>query len=67
MDNTMYIILDEKCDWIYTIVSDLDEAMDKARMLNDEENQLYHHYVVEECTAEYGQSWLDAWKKVLSV
>ena len=65
-NDTMYIVLDEKADWIYTIVYDLDEAMDLARMMNLEENQLYHHYVVEECTREYGESWLAAWKKVLN-
>lgn len=63
----MYIILDEKQDWIFTIVYDLDEAMDLARMMNLEENQLYHHYVVEECTIEYGEAWLEAWKKVIEV
>ena len=66
-NDSMYIILDEIADWIYTIVYDLDEAMDTARMLNAEENQLYNHYVVEECTIEYGESWLEAWKKVIEV
>ena len=66
-NDTMYIVLDEKQDWIYTIVYDLDEAMDLARMMNLEESQFYHHYVVEECTREYGESWLDAWKKVIEV
>lgn len=66
-NDTMYIVLDEKADWIYTIVYDLDEAMDLARMMNLEENRLYHHYVVEECTRAYGESWLDAWKKVIEV
>ena len=64
-NDTMYIIRDEKNAWIYTIVSDLDEAMAIARQMNMEENQMYHHYVVEECTAAYGQLWLNAWKKVM--
>lgn len=65
--DSMYIVLDELHDCIYTIVYDLDEAMDLARLMNLEENQLYHHYVVEECTIEYGESWLEAWKKVIEV
>lgn len=62
----MYIVLDEMQDWIYIIVYDLDEAIDLTRMMNLEENQLYHHYVVEECTIEYGESWLVAWKKAMN-
>ena len=59
-NDTMYIVRDEKADWVYTIVYDLDEAVDLARMMNLEENQMYHHYVVEECTRAYGGSWLEA-------
>ena len=62
---TMYIILDEKQKWIYYILDDLDDAIATARMLNDEENQKYHHYVVTECTRQYGEMWLQAWRNLL--
>lgn len=62
--DTMYIILDDKMNWIYNIVDDLDEAIDTARMMNDEENPKYHHYVVQECSQQYGTMWQEAWKKV---
>lgn len=62
--DVMYMVVDDHCDWVYTIESDLDHAIDIARQMNDEENPKYHHYVVQECSWQYGMVWQEAWKKV---
>lgn len=64
-NDVMYMVVDENSCWIYTIESDLDCAIEIARRMNDEENPVYHHYVVEECSRHYGETWLAAWKKVM--
>ncbi len=63
----MYMVVDELAHWVYTIEAKLEDAVDIARLMNQEENPKYHHYVVIECSGDYARAWLDAWKKVNEV
>lgn len=64
-EDVMYMVVDEPLHWVYTIEAKLEDAIDTARLMNQEENPMYHHYVVVECSVEYAREWLAAWKKVL--
>lgn len=65
MNTRMYIVLDEKMDWIYTIVDDYDEARSMAMAMNEVDDLKYHHYVVLDCSKEYGRAWLAALRRVI--
>ena len=63
----MYMVVDELAHWVYTIESKLEDTVDTARLMNQEENSKYHHYVVVECSAEYAAEWYEAWKKLMNL
>lgn len=63
----MYMVVDDHAHWVYTIEAKLEDAVDIARLMNQEENPMYHHYVVVECSAEYAREWYEAWKKVMTL
>lgn len=69
MDNqeVMYMVVDELAHWVYMIEAKLEDAVETARLMNQEENPMYHHYVVVECSAEYAAEWYEAWKKVMNL
>lgn len=66
-EDVMYMVVDELANWVYTIEAKLEDAIDTARLMNQEENPKYHHYVVIECSGKYAREWLEAWKKVMSL
>ena len=66
MEDVMYMVIDEYMNYIVSITSDLDDALMMVRRLNREDDPRYHHYVVMECSRIYGESWLEAWKKVMN-
>lgn len=65
--DVMYMVVDELSYWVYTIEAKLDDAVDTARLMNQEENSMYHHYVVVECSVEHAEKWYKAWKKAIEV
>ena len=63
----MYMVVDELAHWVYTIEAKLGVGVDIARMMNQAENPMYHHYVVVECSVEYAAEWYEAWKKLMNL
>lgn len=65
-EDVMYMVVDEPNQWVYTIEANLEDAVGIARLMNQEENPKYHHYVVIECSGEYAAEWLEAWKGLMN-
>ena len=65
-EDVMYMVVDELARWVYTIEERLEDAVGIARLMNQEENPKYHHYVVIECSVDYAAEWLDAWKELMN-